>query len=111
MDRAIVAPELHRLAYALIIATEFVTGTLCIIGAARLLPEMSSPRRFAEAKGAAALGLALGFTLWFFGFLTVGGEWFAMWQSATWNGQESAFRFTAIIGFALVLLAIPESDV
>ena len=111
MDRAIVAPELHRLAYALIIATEFVTGTLCIIGAARLLPEMSSPRRFAEAKGAAALGLGLGFTLWFFGFLTVGGEWFAMWQSATWNGQESAFRFTAIIGFALVLLAIPESDV
>src|SRR4051794_10169349 len=102
MDRAIVAPELHRFAYALIIATEFVTGALCIIGAARLLPEMSSPRRFVEAKGAAALGLALGFTLWFFGFLTVGGEWFAMWQSATWNGQESAFRFTAIIGFALV---------
>jgi predicted small integral membrane protein len=46
MDRAIVAPELHRFAYALNIATEFVTGALCIIGAARLLPEMSSPRRF-----------------------------------------------------------------
>jgi len=33
-----------------------------------------------------------------------------MWQSASWNGQESAFRFTVVIGFALVLLAIPESD-
>ena len=110
MDRAIVAPELHRITYALIIATEFVTGALCIIGAARLLPEIAAPRRFAVAKGAAALGLALGFTLWFFGFLTVGGEWFAMWQSASWNGQESAFRFTVVIGFALVLLAIPEND-
>lgn len=108
MDRAILDPELHRLAYAAIIAAEFVTGALCLFGALRLLPVLNSPRRFEEAKGIAALGLAVGFTLWFFGFLTVGGEWFAMWQSGTWNGQQSAFRFIAVIGLALVLLALPE---
>ena len=39
------------------------------------------------------IGTTLGFLVWFTGFLVIGGEWFAMWQSATWNGQEAAFRF------------------
>lgn len=40
-------------------------------------------------------GLTLGFTLWFAGFMIVGAEWFQMWQSTTWNGQQAAFRFIA----------------
>jgi predicted small integral membrane protein len=109
MDRAIVDPAIDRLGYAAIIAGEFVTGALCIIGALRLLFVIRAPFEFHAAKALAVLGLALGFTLWFFGFLTVGGEWFTMWQSATWNGQESAFRFLAVIGLALVFLCLPES--
>ena len=42
-------------------------------------------------------GLTLGFGLWFFGFLVVAGEYFAMWQSHTWNGQQAAFRLTTVI--------------
>ena len=49
-------------------------------------------------------GLALGLVLWFGGFLVVGGEWFQMWQSKTWNGQEAAYRFIVCIGLVLIFL-------
>ena len=32
--------------------------------------------------------------------LVIAGEWFAMWQSPTWNGQDSAARFLVLIGLA-----------
>jgi predicted small integral membrane protein len=48
--------------------------------------------------------------LWFGGFLVVGGEWFQMWQSKTWNGQEAAFRFVACIGLVLIFLNQPDGE-
>jgi predicted small integral membrane protein len=42
---------------------------------------------------------------WLVAFLVVGGEWFLMWQSKNWNGQDAAFRMFAIIGIALLFLA------
>ena len=39
------------------------------------------------------VGVGLGFLLWFTGFMVLGGEWFAMWQSKAWNGQQAAFWF------------------
>lgn len=47
---------------------------------------------------------------WFAGFLVVGGEWFQMWQSKTWNGQEAAFRFVACIGLVLIFLNQPDGE-
>ena len=53
----------------------------------------------------------MGFLVWFFGFMVVGGEWFAMWQSQTWNGQDAAFKFyVAIIG-VLIYLNQPDGDI
>jgi predicted small integral membrane protein len=43
-------------------------------------------------------------------FLTVGGEWFLMWQSKTWNGQEVAVRMFTVIGIVLLLLALPDTE-
>jgi predicted small integral membrane protein len=37
-------------------------------------------------------------------FLTVGGEWFVMWQSQIWNGQMSAFRMFTCVGIVLLFL-------
>ena len=51
-------------------------------------------------------GLTLGFGLWFFGFLVVAGEHFAMWQSQTWNGQQAAFRLTTVILGMLIFLSV-----
>mgnify|MGYP001818435512 FL=1 len=111
MGRAITDPALHHLAYALIIAAEIITGLLCIAGAAWLFRHISaSPVRFQQAKSLAVCGLTLGFTLWFFGFLTIGGEWFQMWQSQQWNGQQAAFRFIVCIGVVLAILLLPDSD-
>ena len=44
------------------------------------------------------------------GFLVVGGEWFQMWQSKTWNGQEAAFRFIACIGLVLIFVNQPDGE-
>jgi predicted small integral membrane protein len=52
--------------------------------------------------------LTLGCLLWFVAFLTVGGEWFLMWQSRTWNGEEAAFRMFASQGIVLVYLSLAE---
>jgi len=41
-------------------------------------------------------------------FLSVGGEWFLMWQSKSWNGQEEAFRMFTVVGIVLVVVAQPE---
>jgi predicted small integral membrane protein len=43
-------------------------------------------------------------------FLTVGGEWFLMWQSHTWNGQDAAFRMFASLGIILIYLILPEPE-
>ena len=45
-------------------------------------------------------------------FLDVGGEWFLMWQSKMWNGQEEAFRMFTIVGvvFLVVVQREPTPD-
>jgi len=54
--------------------------------------------------------LTVGFSLWFFGFLVVAGEYFAMWQSQVWNGQESAFRIAATILGVLIFVSLPDGE-
>ena len=52
----------------------------------------------------------LGFLLWQVGFMTIGGEWFGMWQSQQWNGVPSAFRFVMTIIAVLIFVAIPDQE-
>jgi predicted small integral membrane protein len=52
----------------------------------------------------------LGIILWFSGFITIGGEWFLMWQSDVWNGQQAAFRLVVIIGITLLYLIQPDGE-
>lgn len=109
--RAITDPRLHQLAYTAIIATEFIAALLCFAGAAKLFFAIRrSPSVFNKAKSLAVLGMVLGFALWFFGFMTVGAEWFLMWQSPSWNGQNAAFRTLACIGIALLFVNQREVD-
>lgn len=109
LSRAIHDPLLYRLGYALIIAGELLAGLLCGIGSLRLLAACRAPAAtFRAAKAFGLLGLFCGFSLWFFGFMVLGAEWFQMWQSATWNGQEGAFRF--IVCLALVLLFLMQEE-
>ena len=80
--RAITNPSLHHAAYAIIIATEAVIAVLCWIGAIALVRQLrADAATFNRAKTYSVLGLLLGFLLWQVGFMSIGGEWFGMWQS------------------------------
>src|SRR6185437_16913130 len=97
--------------YAGIIAAEGLTCLLLSIGALALLLRLRAPaERFNRAKVWAVVGATVGFGVWFFGFMVVAGEYFAMWQSRTWNGQEAAFRITAVLLGALIFLCLPDRD-
>jgi predicted small integral membrane protein len=65
---------------------------------------------FAHAKRISILGLTLASLMWLVAFLTVGGEWFLMWQSKMWNGQEVAVRMFTVIGIVLLLVALPDTE-
>lgn len=111
MYRSITDPLLWRIGYALIIAAEGLTGLLFFAGALRMWQErQSSGADFNRAKAYAIAGALLAFLVWFFGFMVVAGEWFAMWQSQSWNGIESAFRFSMIVLAVLILLNQPDAD-
>jgi len=109
--RAILDPRVWTAAYVAIIAVEGLTSLLLIVGAWVLLTRLRSPAsEFNRAKAWAVTGLTMGFGLWFFGFMVVAGEYFAMWQSQTWNGQQAAFRLTTVILGVLIFVSLPDSD-
>jgi predicted small integral membrane protein len=107
--RAITTPAVWTLSYWLIIATEAAVGLLLVAGAVRLAAALrADARHFNAAKQLVVLGVGLAFLLWFTGFMAVGGEWFAMWQSKTWNGQDAAFRIYMTL--LAVLIFVNQTD-
>lgn len=110
--RALSDPRLHHLVYWLIIMAEIAIGMICIVGALRLLPVLRAPAvAFNDAKAIAITGLAAGVGFWFMAFMVLGGEWFQMWQSEIWNGQEAAFRFIGSIGLIMIFVAIDDREI
>ncbi len=107
--RAITTPILWHAAYWLIIAGEGMTGLAFALGAVNMVRSLRlDADRFQQSKRFVYVGAAAAFLVWFFGFMVVGGEWFAMWQSETWNGQQAAFRFyMTVLG---VLLFVAQRD-
>ena len=103
-------PALQAIAYWLIIATEAVMSMLCLGGAWRLFCARGNGAAFVAAKPMAACGLVIVFLLYYVGFVVIGGEWFSMWQSATWNGQSKAVMFLSCAAMVLIVLLIREED-
>jgi predicted small integral membrane protein len=110
MWRAINSPALHTAFYGSIIAWEALTMILCWWGGARMAAAVGSAETFSRAKNLAILALTLGLLQWSVAFLSVGGEWFLMWQSKSWNGQDAAFRMFTVIGVVLLLVALKDED-
>jgi predicted small integral membrane protein len=100
---------LHHVFYLFIILLEAVIAVCLLFGAYKMTQAVNGDGTiFAKAKKWTALGLILSVFLWFFGFLTVAGEWFLMWQSSHWNAQQTAFSLT--ICFMLFLIFHNQAD-
>jgi predicted small integral membrane protein len=111
MWRAIHPLWIQTAFYDLIILWEVVSMLLIWAGTVRLLRAIGTTATvFQRAKRLAIAGLTVGMLMWFGAFLTIGGEWFLMWQSPTWNGQEAAFRMFLVEGIILLLLLTPEVE-
>jgi len=110
MWRAINSPALHTAFYITIIAWEALTMILCWWGGARMAAAAGSAEAFSRAKNLAIFALTLGLLQWSIAFLSVGGEWFLMWQSKSWNGQDAAFRMFTVIGVVLLFVSLKDED-
>lgn len=109
MGRAITDPRIWAFGYGAIIAAEGIVFVLLLAAAVAMLRVVRAPAaQFQRAKVWLVAGVTAGFMVWFFGFTVVAGEYFAMWQSKTWNGQEPAFRFYMTL--LVVLIFVNQKD-
>jgi predicted small integral membrane protein len=107
--RAVQSNWLVHLMYLGIIAFEVLVAAFAIVGTYRMIRNLrSDATSFNVAKKAICIALGLGVILWFGLFIAIGGEWFLMWQSEAWNGQQTAFFLT--ICFLLFLVYISRHD-
>jgi predicted small integral membrane protein len=111
MWRALPLPIEHLIFYFGIIAWEIATMLLLWLGSWRLLRALRGPAvEFHRAKRIGITALTLSLLMWLIAFLAVGAEWFLMWQSHAWNGQEAAFRMFTVVGIVLIVILQPESE-
>jgi predicted small integral membrane protein len=111
MWRAFTSPAADSSFYIVIIAWEIVTAILLWWGCIALFRAMRRPSAaFEAAKRVPLIALTLSLLMWLVAFTSVGGEWFLMWQSRIWNGEETAFRGFTMVGIVLLFLMRPETD-
>ncbi|MFJ7206099.1 DUF2165 domain-containing protein [Streptomyces sp. NPDC098789] len=107
MWRAVGSPTLVYLAYVGIIVWEVLTAA--VLTTATVLHGRGLRSGLHErARRATTLGLLMLMLLFGLGFLVIGGEWFAMWQSTKWNGLEPAGRNFTLAGIVLLLVHLPS---
>jgi predicted small integral membrane protein len=107
--RAIHQPWMHHGLYFFIIAWETLATATCWLGAWRCARQRRASRaEFERSKSTSVVALTMVLLLFFCGFLTVGGEWYMMWQSQSWSGVDPAGRLFAIHALILLWLTQPE---
>jgi len=107
--RSMNSPILQHLFYVFIIAWEVGITLLVSMGVTRMLKGIrANAPDFRRSGQWLRTGLFLGVILWFTIFVSLGGEWFLMWQSKVWNGQQTAFLLT--ISFMMFLIHQNQQD-
>jgi predicted small integral membrane protein len=111
MWRAIQSPAIHFAFFASVVGCEIVTGLLLYWGGIRLVRNLrSSAATFNIAKRLGIIALTLSMLMWLTAFLSVGNEWFLMWQSKEWSGEVAAQHMFAIAGIILIYLVTPDVE-
>jgi predicted small integral membrane protein len=90
---------------------EALTGAADTIGSIALLRSLRARNAtFNCSKRFVYPATAFGVLVWFFALMVIEGEWFAMWQSSTWNGQQAALRCYAAVPGTGIFIALEDSD-
>lgn len=111
MWRALPGTRVELAFYLSIIAWEILTTVLLWCGVLQLARNFrGTAAEFNRAKGMPVMALTLSLMMWLVAFLSVGAEWFLMWQSHTWNGQEAAFRMFTVVGVVLLIVLQVDAD-
>lgn len=104
--RAITNPELWRLGYVLILVYQTVVAGWLGWAAWKLF--RAPVNGWVAARNFASAAMVTTMLLWLVPFITIGGEWFQMWQSHDWNGIESASLNFLWNGVILIYLQTPN---
>tara|TARA_B100001179_G_scaffold226523_1_gene207685 strand:- start:371 stop:871 length:501 start_codon:yes stop_codon:yes gene_type:complete len=108
-SRAITNPLWHQILYIMIIIWESIAALgLWYAGFQLFKSRNQNAAVYKRAKNIALYALSIGLLLWFFVFITVGGEYFLMWRSEDWNGIDAAFRMFSIMGIVALLVQNTE---
>lgn len=112
MWRAVTSEPVHLMAYWGIILTEIAIAVVGWMGVYKMCRALKgSAVAFAAAKTVGYYAFMLAILLWFVGFIDFGSEWFAMWQSDTWNGKQTAMDITEVVLGMLIVYMLPEPAV
>jgi predicted small integral membrane protein len=111
MWRSIHSPTVPWLFFGSIVCWEILTGLLLYTGGILLLRNLrSSAATFNAAKRLGVVALTLSLVMWLTAFLSIGNEWFLMWQSKDWSGEAAAGRMFAVVGIILLYLVMPDLE-
>ncbi|MBB5795481.1 DUF2165 domain-containing protein [Streptomyces caelestis] len=105
MWRAITSTGLQDTAYVLIIVWETVAALVLIYGS-----WLWARRDQQQARRMSTYGLLMVLLLFGAGFIAIGGEWFSMWQSKSWNGLDAATRVFLFSGLVLIVNHLPSKQ-
>ncbi len=103
MWRAVTGKGLENAAYVAIIVWETLAALVLIAGT-----WLWARRDDVRARRVSTYGLLMVVLLFGAGFIGIGGEWFSMWQSKTWNGLDAATRVLVLTGLALIVVQLSD---
>jgi predicted small integral membrane protein len=106
MWRAITNETMQDIAYIAIIAWECLSALVLIAAVVMWIDERGTS--YQRARALSTTGLMMLVLLFFGGFIAIGGEWFQMWKSESWNGIEPAFRNSVLAMAALIVVHLPS---
>ncbi|MDV9168561.1 DUF2165 domain-containing protein [Streptomyces sp. W16] len=101
MWRAITNKGIQNAAYVAIIVWETLAALVLVYGT-----WLWARRAHARAHSISAYGLLM--LVFGAGFIAIGGEWFSMWQSKTWNGLDAALRVFVLSGVVLLVVQLTQ---
>lgn len=109
MWRAVESTALQDAAYVGIIVWETLAALVLLAATVLWAGALRRPLGQRRARRAGTLGLLMVLVLFGAGFIGIGGEWFAMWQSEDWNGLDAATRIVTLAGLVLVVTHLPSA--